>query len=209
MPSDAEALEVQRNVLRRMREDKRTDVRGLTIVNHQRSLPPSERDPHCFQAEQVRNAADQEVGLMTAWDLWRLARGGAANGWPSEAVRPLLAEVAGRIEPIPGHYARVGEVVNFFEKAGAIAIQLDEGAGLRRGERIGLIGEVDYLEQEVESLQVDGADVKEAAPAAEVGVATSWTKQQVRAKMVVYRVGAGAAQPDLPFAEKDAGESAE
>jgi hypothetical protein len=188
LPSDEEALEVQRYVLRRIREWKRTDVRGLTIVNHQRSLPPPDRNPHCFQDEQVRNARDQDVGLLTTWDLYRLARGYRENGWQPEHLQPLLTEVAGRVEPVPAHYTKIGSVVNFFEQAGALAIQLDSESELRRGERIALIGPLDYMEQEVTTMQIEDTEVELAPAGAGVGVKTAFSKGQVRAKMAVYKV---------------------
>jgi hypothetical protein len=188
LPSDGEALEVQKYVLKRVRELDRTDVRGLTVINHQRGLPPGDRDPDCFQKEQVKNARDQEVGLLSAWNLYRLARGYQANGWRPEHVAPLFTEARGLVEPIPAHYRRIGTVVNFYEQAGAIAIELDETTELRQGERIALIDPVDYLEQDVESIEVNDEPVEVAPAGSGVGVKTAFSKQQIRAKMPVYRV---------------------
>jgi CBS domain-containing protein len=197
MPSDEDALEVQKYVLARTREWKRTDVRGLTIVNHQRSLPPPDRDPNGFQRAQIENAAQQDVGLLTTWDLYRLARGCRRNHWMPEAVIPLFTERAGSVAPIPMHYKAIGEVVNLFEDAEALAIKLNDDVGLAVGDRIALVGEIDFLEQVVESLQVDDVQVESAPPGSGVGVKTAFSKKQARSKTTVYRVDrAASVNPD-------------
>lgn len=188
LPSDEEALEIQKCVLKRIRELDRTDIRGLTIVNHQRSLPPSERDPRPFEEEQVKNARDQDVGLITTLDLYRLARGFQANGWRAEDIEPLLRSVAGRIDPVPAHYERIGKVVNFYEKAGALTVQLDESVELAVGERVGFGLELDYAEQDVCGLQIDGEDVERAPGGSHIGLKTQLTKAEGRHGTPVYRV---------------------
>jgi hypothetical protein len=188
LPSDEEALEIQKCVLKRIRELDRTDIRGLTIVNHQRSLPPSERHPRPFEEEQAKNARDQDVGLITTLDLYRLARGFQANGWRAEDIEPLLRSVAGRIDPVPAHYERIGEVVNFYEKAGALTVQLDESVELAVGERVGFELELDYAEQDVGGLQIDSEDVERAPGGSHIGLKTELSKAEGRQGTPVYRV---------------------
>lgn len=43
-PRDAAALQVAKYLAPRMREWQRTDIQGLSIINHQRNLPGLDRD---------------------------------------------------------------------------------------------------------------------------------------------------------------------
>lgn len=50
-PKEANSLQVTKYLAPRMREWGRTDLHGLTIINHQRNLPGLEREhDHVFQA---------------------------------------------------------------------------------------------------------------------------------------------------------------
>ena len=189
LPRDDDALEVGKYILPRIREWDRTDVRGLTIVNHQRGLPPADRDTNVFQGDQIENAVGQGIGLLTTIDLYRLARGFERNGWRHEEVAGLFTEVNGRVEPLPAHYEPIGEVVNFYEKAGALTVQLEDGVGLAAGEKVAYALPLDFIEEPVAQIQVDGTEVNPVPPGAHVGLKTSLLKQEARKGTKVYRVG--------------------
>jgi hypothetical protein len=82
-PSDPEALQANKNALIYVQEQGRADVRGLTIINHQRHLPPLDRDNAVpFRKEILDNATQTNLGLLTGWD-WvhvRIVRGGSTCG---------------------------------------------------------------------------------------------------------------------------------
>jgi len=79
----------------------------------------------------------------------------------------------------------VGVVLNYFPKVCAAAVRLLE-QGLAVGDRITIEGATTYLEQEVESLIVDGASVSEAERGGEVGLGV---RGRVRENDRVFRVG--------------------
>lgn len=189
LPRDDDALEVGKYILPRIREWDRTDVRGLTIVNHQRGLPPADRDTNVFQGDQIENAEGQGIGLLATVDLYRLARGFERNGWRHDQVASLFTDVSGRVEPLPSHYEPIGEVVNFYEMAGAVTVQLEEGIGLAVGEKVAYELPLDFAEELVTEIQVDGTEFDPAPPGAHVGLKTSLTKQEARNGTRVYRVG--------------------
>jgi hypothetical protein len=189
LPRDDDALEVGKYILPRIREWGRTDVRGLTIVNHQRGLPPADRDTNVFQGDQIENAEGQGIGLLAAVDLYRLARGFERNGWRHEQVASLFTTVSGRVEPLPTHYEPIGEVVNFYEKAGALTVQLRDGIGLAVGEKVAYELPLDFAEEPVAEIQVDGTEFDPAPPGAHVGLKTNLTKREARKGTRVYRVG--------------------
>lgn len=66
MPTEGDTLQVTKYVLRRIRQWKRTDVVGLSLVNHQRNLPALERNhANAFTEHQVQDAKQNDTGLMT------------------------------------------------------------------------------------------------------------------------------------------------
>ena len=189
LPRDGDVFQVQKNVLPRSREWERFDVRALTVVNHERGLPPLDRQQQPFQKAQIDNAEGENLGLMTTWDLYRLARGYARNGWKPDDLAGLLAETSGLVVPLPAHYDRIGEVTNYFEQPGVIAVQLDHGTGVAVGERIGFSLSVEFIEECVPSLEIEGNAVDPAPPGTNVGIKTALTKKQARPGTPVYRVG--------------------
>jgi len=75
MPNDDDALQVSKYMVPRMKEWNRTDIQGLFIVNHQKNLPPFDRENNfVFRDDILANANEQGFGLLTTWDLFRLAR---------------------------------------------------------------------------------------------------------------------------------------
>jgi hypothetical protein len=188
IPRDADVLQVGKYIAPRMREWNRTDIRGLAIINHQRHLPALERDNESlFREDLIINAEEQEFGLLSTWDLFRLTRSYLKNTWNPEYVRPLFYQ-SGRIEPIPTHYQFLGIVERFWPEASAIGIRIEE-VELGLGDRIAFELPVEFEEQVVESLQVDGEPVERADVGQFAGIKTHLTEEQVKKKGVrVFRV---------------------
>lgn len=187
LPADADALQVQKYLIVRMKEWKRTNVHGLEIINHQKGLPPLDREQEMpFRDDILVNAEEQQFGLMTTWDLYRLARSFLKNNWKPEHVKPLFMGL-GRIMPVPTHYEFVGVIENFWEKAGAVGVRIQEAA-IRIKDRITFDLPIDFEEQIVDSLQVDNEQVMIAEASTLAGIKTHLTKQQLRKGVRVYRV---------------------
>lgn len=187
-PSEAESLQVLKYLAGRMRDLDRTDVKGLTIVNHQRGLSPLARENvHTFTSDVLATAESQGVGLLTSFELYKLARGAIELQWPLSTATDLLYS-DGRIPPVPSHYRRLGEVTNFYEKAGAVAIQLDEHAQLEAGDRIAFDARTHYTEQIAESLQQENENVLRVTGPGTVGIATKLSKDHVRQGTTIYAV---------------------
>lgn len=116
MPKDEDALQVSKYMVPRMKEWNRTDVHGLFIVNHQKNLPPSERENRSvFRDDILANAIEQGFGLLTTWDLFRLARSFNKNNWVHEHVKDLFYKNS-RIDIIPSHYRYLGVIEGYIEK---------------------------------------------------------------------------------------------
>ena len=167
-PADDEALQAQKHAFVYIQENNRADVRGLTIINHQRMLPPLDRDNEMpFRKEILDNAVQLNLGLLTTWDLFRLLRGFNAHKWPVEAVKPIFYRT-GRILPVPKHYQLVGKTRHVWKNA--FSVQIDS-AEIRLGDRIAIEFPVDFDEQTVESLRFNDSDIKVATVEIEVGIA--------------------------------------
>ncbi len=77
----------------------------------------------------------------------------------------------------------VGKVTHYFNKIGVAAVVLSKP--LRIGDKIKIKGKTTNFEQVVESMQIEGKDVKEAMPGDLVGIKVI---DRVRKKDVVYKI---------------------
>lgn len=187
LPKDAEALQVWKYIAPRMREWNRTDIQGLSIINHQRNIPALERENEKpFRDDILVNAEEQKFGLITTWDLFRLTRSFLKNGWTHESVRDLFFQ-SNRINPIPKHYEHIGKIEKFWEKIGVIGIRI-ENSTLKIRDLIAFEFPVEYEEQQVESLQVDNTPVEQAEIGNLAGIKTHLTKEQVKKGIQVFKI---------------------
>ncbi len=172
LPSEEDALQILKYLRPRMREWGRTDIHGLTIINHQRNLPALDRErTRVFQDDVLTNADEQDFTLLTTWDLYRLARGVVIHRWRRADIEELFL-TSGWMSPVPAHYIPVGTIAQVWKEASAIGVQL-AARGLRIGDRLAYELPVDFLEEDVASLEVDNQPVDEAATGARAGIKTS------------------------------------
>jgi len=185
-PADDDAFQSHKHATLRLQEWKRFDVQALTIINHQRYMPPLSRDNGMpFRQEILDFATEVKTGLVTAWDLYRLVRSALKWGWKAEHTMPVLYGI-GRIAPFPKHYTHVGAVAHVW--SGAVSIQV-EAVGLKLGDRIAFELDVEFEEQEVTSLQVDRKAVETAVIGVRVGTETKLQRPSIRDGMRVFVVG--------------------
>lgn len=187
LPSDDDALQVAKHIAPRIKQLKRHDVRGLSIINHQRHIPALDRENvKPFREVVVTAATKQDVGLMTAWDLFRLARSFPANKWTHKQVKDIFYQ-SGRISPLPNHYRFLGTIDHFWEEAGALSVKIENGV-LKKGDMIAFELPVEFVEQSAESLQLNGLPVEEVSHGSIVGIETTLRKDQARKGARVYRI---------------------
>ncbi len=79
---------------------------------------------------------------------------------------------------------QIGKVFSFFSKISVAAIELTEDT-LALGEKIHIKGHTTDLEQDVESMQIEGQDVQEVGPGKSVGIKV---KDRVRPGDMVFKV---------------------
>jgi len=187
LPREAASLQCWKYVAPRMKELDRTDIQSLSIINHQRHLPPLDREnTNPFQDDVVENAQQHGFGLLTTWDLHRLARSYIQNHWKPEHVQELFYEV-GRITPVPKHYCVLGVVDKHWPKASAVSVRL-ESEQLRLHDRIALELPACFEEFQVGSMQIDGSPVQVAHRGDVVGVAVESDLGKIREGVRVFHV---------------------
>jgi DUF971 family protein len=80
-------------------------------------------------------------------------------------------------------------IERYWEKVGVVGIRVVEAA-VQQGDRIAYELPIDYVEQEVQSLQAERLAVASAAAGVLAGVKTNLTKKQARTGVRVFRVKA-------------------
>src|SRR5881628_2768008 len=85
---------------------------------------------------------------------------------------------------MPLERKKVGEVFHFYGKIGVAAIRLTDD-GIAIGDTVQIQGPSTNLEQTVETLQIEHADVSRAGPGQEVGMKV---RDRVREKDFVYKL---------------------
>lgn len=184
-PSDEDALQADKHAAIRMREQKRTDIVGLSIINHQRHLPPLERENAMpFRQELIDAAEERSLGLMTAWELYRFVRNLRKLGWDRANVKPVFYK-KGRIEVIPVHYQFIGKIAKAWTDKFGVVIEDGE---LRIGERIAIEFPIEFEEMQVGSIRVKDQSVDIASVGDPAGLLWPAGAPKLREGMRVFRI---------------------
>jgi hypothetical protein len=186
--TEDEALQVTKYLFPRAQELGRTDLRGLSIINHQRHLSPSERQSQPFSSDVLTNAQHPTsgFGLLTTWNLYKLVRNFVKHAWTHDQVAKLFYQ-NGFIEAVPLHYKYLGTVERFIKERGIVGILVKEGE-LRLGDRIAFELFIEFEEQDVRSLQFENKLIEIAQAGMIVGTETKLTKEQLKLGVRVFRV---------------------
>lgn len=188
-PSDDDALQADKHAAIRMRELKRTDVVGLSIINHQRHMPPLERDNVMpFRQELLDAAEERSLGLITAWDLYRLVQNSRKLGWGYDKVRALFYR-KGRIVAVPTHYVYLGKIVKAWTDKLGVVLEHDE---IHVGERLAVEFPIEFEETSVDSIQVKDQNVTTAKAGDPAGFLWPAGKPKLREGLRVFRIPSAA-----------------
>lgn len=185
-PKDSSSLQVSKYLAPRMKALKRTDIRGLSIINHHRNIPPFERKENPFNPDVLESSEAGDYGLLTTWNLYKLTRNYQKLGWSHEQISNLFYQ-NGFLEPIPSHYQLAGVVENFWEKVGVVGVRITE-TQLSQNDQIAFELPVEFEEQKITSLQVEREPVEHANIGVLAGILTNLSKNQLRKGTRVFRV---------------------
>lgn len=187
LPHESHTLQIIKYISRRMKDWKRTDVRGLSIINHQRIIPALDRDnKNVFTDAQIDDAIQNDLGLISTWDLFLLIKGLNRWNWDREKLRSIFYQ-KGKITRIPPFYKKIGKITNFYDRINIVSILIEENE-LKLNDKIAFVLDSDYLEETVSSLQVNNVSVKEAKIGETVGVYTNYSKELLKKGISVYIV---------------------
>jgi hypothetical protein len=186
-PADEECQQAHKHATLCMKSLNRTDVQSLTVINHQRNIPPLERENRMPFRQEILDYADEiEMGLLTTWDLWRLVRSFHRHGWLPDQVKPIFYR-KGRIEPIPEHYEYAGDIVKVWPERETFGVVL-QAKEMKVGEKISFELPTEFIEHQVSSLQVDGKSASQAAMTNNTGIQLEGGLPKLKEGTRVFRV---------------------
>ena len=186
-PTEDDAHQGTKYVMRRMKEWNRTDISGVFVVNNQRNLPALDRDDeNVFTEQQLNDAAENGTGLMTTWDLFRLVRGMVRWKWPKRFVQDVLYG-KGRLPRVPSHYDPVGMVAHHYSDISVLSIEVGT-TGLRVGDTVGFMFPAGFFEEQITSLEVNKEKRREVRPGERAGYKTSLKRKEVPNGTPIYLV---------------------
>jgi hypothetical protein len=182
---DDDIMQANKHALINMRELDRTNIQGLSIINQQRHLPPLERDNNeAFRKEIVDFAGETGLGLLTAFDLYRIVVNKQRHGWLPDWVKPLFFRHQ-RITAVPTHYKYLGTISKVFTEVFGMHILENE---IEVGDYLAVEGDIYFEEVEVLSIQVENVEVTSAAVGDRAGFKWPQSAAKLRENMRVYAI---------------------
>jgi len=174
LPRESDTMQVYKYIPRRMKEWDRTDVRGISIINHQRNIPPLERNNrNVFTKPQIDDANSNDITLITTWNLFLLIRGMVKWNWNPKVLQDLLYR-KGVLSKIPTNYLPVGKVVKYWKNLNVIEVKIDDNK-IQKGQRVGYVTAKGYFEEYALSLEVENKNVIDAISGQTVGIKTEYS----------------------------------
>ena len=174
LPRESDTMQVYKYIPRRMKEWDRTDVRGISIINHQRNIPPLERNNrNVFTKPQIDDADSNDITLITTWNLFLLVRGMVKWNWNPEVLQDLFYR-KGILSKIPTNYLPVGKVVKYWKNLNVIEVKIDDNK-IQKGQRVGYVTAKGYFEEYALSLKVENKNVIDAISGQTVGIKTEYS----------------------------------
>ena len=174
LPRESDTMQVYKYIPRRMKEWDRTDVRGISIINHQRNIPPLERNNrNVFTKPQIDDANSNDITLITTWNLFLLVRGMVKWNWNPKVLQDLLYR-KGVLSKIPTNYLPVGKVVKYWKNLNVISVKIDDNK-IQKGQRVGYVTAKGYFEEYALSLEVENKNVIDAISGQTVGIKTKYS----------------------------------
>lgn len=184
-PTDEDATQANKHALIHSRESKNPEVQGLSIINHERHMPPLERDNAMPFREELLTVADEtSLGLMTSFDLYRILVNMRRWKWVPDDVTPLLY-ARKRISVVPTHYEFIGTVAGIWPKANAFGVVIENGV-VTVGDALAIEGPIYFEELPVQSIRVNNVAVQSATVADQAGFSLPESGAKIREGMRVF-----------------------
>ncbi|WP_155419933.1 hypothetical protein [Burkholderia gladioli] len=184
-PSDEDATQADKHAFIHAKESKNTEVQGLSIINHERHMPPLERDNAMpFRDEILSIAEETGLGLMTSFDLYQIVVNKRRWNWASSNVMPLLYG-SKRIQVVPVHYEYIGTIARIWKNAFGVVI---ESGTVNVGDTLAIEGPIYFEELAIPSIRVNNAEVQSATIDDQAGFSRAECGTKLRERMRVFVV---------------------
>lgn len=165
--TDSECSQIAKHRRRREREYKGKEVWPIYIVNHQRYMNPSIRENPPFSTDQIEYAKNDERGLLTTWQMYQQYKWIEDDIFTKDETRVALKQW-GVITLVPNNVNYIGKVDEYYKQPNACIVKV-ENEQINSGDIILIKKDEKWDKAKIESIQVDGNNVEEAANC-EVGI---------------------------------------
>lgn len=169
---DSECSQISKIKYRRARERNKFDVYGLYIVNHQRHIPAKERENPPFTPQQIQDALNDERGLLTTWQLFRLYHTISNNVITKSEARDLFYSY-GLISFKPDNLTQLGVIEEVFQKGKIFILKIGEKE-ISIEQNLFIEKNNEFKKIVIQDLQVEGKSVKKTSNS-EVGIKSDKT----------------------------------
>jgi hypothetical protein len=168
--TDSDCSQISKIKYRRSRERGAFDVFGLYLVNHQRYLPPEKRINPPFNETQIQDARNDERGLLTTYELFKLYFNVVGGYISKDDARDALYQI-GLVEFHPSRAIKIPPPFELHRKGHVIVFRSD-GITVKEGMPVIFCDSGWCRSAKVMEIQVEGQSVKEA-DSGEVGIRLS------------------------------------
>lgn len=159
-PTEDDCQAVVKYISRQMREQNRTDIHGILIVNHNRIMPPLERKNPAFTEAQIIDSKRDHYTLVSTWELYKSARLLQEGIIKFEDIDRGL-HTPGLYKALPTNWQSIGKIEHLF-KQNTIACFYLSVDKISINDEIVIQDKNNYFHQKVEEMQVNDKLVNEA-----------------------------------------------
>lgn len=168
--TDSDCSQIHKIKYRRSKERGAFDVFGLYLVNHQRYLSPEKRMNPPFNETQIQDARNDERGLLTTYELFKLYFNVSEGYISKEDARKALYQT-GLVEFWPSRAIKIPTPFELLHKGHVIVFRSD-GITVKEGMSAILCDSGRCRSAKILEIQVEGQSVKEA-DSGEIGIRLS------------------------------------
>ncbi|MDJ1473760.1 hypothetical protein [Xanthocytophaga flava] len=158
--TDSDCSQISKIKHRRCKQRGKFDVLALYIVNHQRYLPPLKRQNPPFTEHQIQDAINDERGLLSTWQLFKLYSDIENGIITKEEARKSILEF-GLIEFKPSDLSFVYEPTEFFNNEQVCIVNI-ENITLNVNDELFIERDGQYTKAQILDIQDNGQSVPQA-----------------------------------------------
>ena len=158
--TDSDCSQISKIRYRRGKERGTYDVYGLYIVNHQLHLRPQDRNHPPFSEQQIEDAKNDERGLLTTYELFKLYFYVQNNFITKEDARASLLEY-GLVSFTPSDAILVGSPLEIHYGGTVVILKLDNLL-INKDSDIIIVEPHQFRKVRVIDIQIDGKSVAQA-----------------------------------------------